>query len=156
MSASGQSASIKTRNSPSEEMDAPDRRKSLSPICIGKTFRAGKAIVAPGSVAVRFLPVPASPAVGRLSVAEVPLRALCERVPIVGASGPVEGPDSSPVSDIAKDTRRSFGSDGAPAGLLSEVDLRFTPATVGGAVDGCRRSVELSAWGVLVTADERV
>ena len=49
--------------SQSEEMEAPESRNSLSPICIGNTLRAGSTMGVDGTVAVR-LEVPLVPGPG--------------------------------------------------------------------------------------------
>lgn len=41
---------------PSDDIDAPESLKSLSPICIGNTLRAGSTIGVDGSVMVRLVP----------------------------------------------------------------------------------------------------
>ena len=48
---------VLSMNSPSDEIDAPDNRNSLSPICIGNTFRAGSTMGIEGSSNVLLGPL---------------------------------------------------------------------------------------------------
>ena len=138
---------------PSEDIDAPDNRKSLSPIWIGNTLRAGRTIGIAGSVNVRLgLLVPACGPAASVSAAEgllllsVVSVALRKRGP-----GPGPGPawervlcagglstgevSSSPDSLIMREER--LGSGCLPDELLSRsADFRLLPATEPGAPGG--------------------
>ena len=143
------------RSLPSLDMLAPDSLNSLSPICIGKTLRAGSSIDAFGSVALRLAPPPGPPMLkGGLIDSKVTVcaRGLRSGVPaslrLRNPAAPCEGPLSAGVWPSCGDIASSPDSDMVRiVRLLAEVkasvgrsddDFLLAPATVVVCPEGLR------------------